>query len=254
MPQVQVGGQTLSYETVGKASAKRLPILLLHGWLQTGRDLLLLANGLAAEGYFVVLPDLPGYGRSTPPNRTYPADFYQRDAKILGAFLEKLGITQAYVMGFSDGGEIALLLPVLFPHLVAATVAWGAVGYYAPTLIPYVRQQMPRTVLNAGHYARHSGQPIETWQAAWIEAFVQIAEAGGNLSLAEVAHTRSPLLLMVGEHDGLNPVADAENYVRQKQSGGGRGDFRLFAGAGHALHDEQPGPFIDTVLNFLASL
>ncbi|CAG0967235.1 partial Haloalkane dehalogenase, partial [Anaerolineae bacterium] len=103
------------YETLGKAD--RPPLLLMHGWMEVGRDLAAVGNALAGAGYRVILPDLPGYGRSVPPQRTYPPDFYQRDAAIMAGLLDQLGLTSAHVMGFSDGGEVALLIGVTRPDL-----------------------------------------------------------------------------------------------------------------------------------------
>src|SRR4051812_27237802 len=61
---IQLTQQKMFYESVGKGPT----LLLMHGWLQIGRDLLPLAKELAAD-YRVILPDLPGYGRSVPPFR-----------------------------------------------------------------------------------------------------------------------------------------------------------------------------------------
>src|SRR5579859_1878315 len=113
MPSITVNGQTMFYDTFGQGE----PILLMHGWTQVGRDLLPLAQALASE-YHVFLPDLPGYGRSAPPIRTFPVDFYERDAAVMVAFLDALNLQRVRVLGYSDGGEVALLMPILRPDLI----------------------------------------------------------------------------------------------------------------------------------------
>src|SRR5260221_10578201 len=99
MPSITVNGQTMFYDMLGQGE----PLILMHGYMQVGRDLMRLAQALATE-YRVILPDLPGYGRSVPPFRTFPVDFYQRDAVLMGAFLDALKLPRVHVMGFSDGG------------------------------------------------------------------------------------------------------------------------------------------------------
>src|SRR6266849_6396880 len=93
MPSVYVQGQKIFYETFAEGQ----PVLLMHGWMRVGRDLLSIANNLA-DSYQVILPDLPGYGRSVPPYRTYPADFYQRDAGLMAGFLDKLSLSNVHIM------------------------------------------------------------------------------------------------------------------------------------------------------------
>ncbi|HRE48377.1 MAG TPA: alpha/beta hydrolase [Aggregatilineales bacterium] len=249
MPKIDLSGQTIYYDSLGKPDNP--PLLLMHGWLEVGRDHLALANELAAGGYRVIVPDLPGYGRSTPPERTYPTDFYQRDARLMGQFLDALAIEKAHVMGFSDGGEIALLIGITRPERCRSVVAWGATGYYAPDLGAWVRDAMPRLIPQASHRARHPGQTIDGWQAAWIEAFTAIVAAGGDLSLSHAEDITCPLLIMVGEHDRLNPAADVQRFAERA---GERAQFVFFPTVGHAIHIESPQEFLKTVLTFLKPL
>lgn len=250
MPILQLPDQAIYYEILGPANGA--PVLLMHGWLNIGRDLLALANSLTAAGYRVILPDLPGYGRSVPPERTYPPDFYQRDALCLGRFLDALGLRGVHVLGFSDGGEVALLFAILRPDLCRSVTAWGAIGFYGPELGAYVREQMPRATITASHRARHPGQPVEQWQEAWIAAFSAIVAAGGDLSLGRAAEIACPLLLMIGEHDTLNPVSSVWQFVQAATTPGcPPRRFKVFSGAGHPIHEQRPDQFVATVLEFL---
>ncbi|MBE2194484.1 MAG: alpha/beta hydrolase [Anaerolinea sp.] len=234
------------YETLGKAD--RPSLLLMHGWMEVGRDLAAVGNALAGAGYRVILPDLPGYGRSVPPQRTYPPDFYQRDAAIMAGLLDQLGLTSAHVMGFSDGGEVALLIGVTRPDLCRTVIAWGATGWYSPALGAWVRDQMPLQVITPSHRARHPGQPVERWQAEWKRAFGEIVAHGGDLSRSRAAALRAPLLLMVGDQDALNPVEEARQFGEQS---GGQTTFQVFPQTGHAIHHERPDAFIAAVTTFL---
>jgi valacyclovir hydrolase len=50
----------------------------------------------------MLLPDRRGYGRSRPPDRDFPRNFYQRDAEDLAALLRHLDVEPASVLGWSD--------------------------------------------------------------------------------------------------------------------------------------------------------
>lgn len=102
-------------------------LLLLPGFSQSGDDLLALQNALAAS-YHVIAVDLPGSGRSQPQPRIYTANYYEDDAVSFAALLRKLGAGPTHLIGFSDGGEVALFMAALTPDLARSLVTWGAAG------------------------------------------------------------------------------------------------------------------------------
>jgi len=251
MTTVQVGDQTLYYQTFGPVDGP--PLLLMHGWMEVGRDLGIVADSLAGAGYRVILPDVCGYGRSTPPNRTYPPDFYQRDARVMAGLLDALGIEKAHIMGFSDGGEIALLMGVLRPDRCRSVIAWGAVGHYTPEVGNYVRNSPPSPI-TPGQRARHANQNIDHWAAEWAQAFLTIVEAGGDLSRSRAHEIACPLLLMVGDRDALNPVSDAQAFVAAATHPACTPKvFTVFPDTGHRIHDERIDAFLAAVFGFLRS-
>ncbi len=83
-------------------------------------------DALVAAGYRVIAADLPGSGRSEPQPRTYTATFYEDDARSFAALLQQLATGPAHLMGFSDGGEISLLMAALTPGVARSVVTWGA--------------------------------------------------------------------------------------------------------------------------------
>src|SRR3954447_8680146 len=126
MPIFEHDGVSIHYEEHGAGD----PVLLMHGFTESARDLAGVIDGLAPH-YRVIAPDLRGYGRSQPQPRDYPVDFYQRDARDMAALLGHLGITRAHITGFSDGSEVALLVAIQNPELARSVVAWGIAGELA---------------------------------------------------------------------------------------------------------------------------
>jgi valacyclovir hydrolase len=249
MPSVYVQGQKIFYETFGQGQ----PVLLMHGWMRVGRDLLSIAKNLA-DSYQVILPDLPGYGRSVPPYRTYPPDFYQRDAGLMAGFLDKLSLSKVHIMGFSDGGEVALLMPILRPDLCRSVTAWGAVGGFGAEMCDHAKEHVLPTRVTNDLRARHPGQNVDAWPAQWTDAFCALIAAGGDVSLSRADQIRCPLLLMLGDQDTLNPVADGRRFITAASRADGIARvFEVFAGTGHSIHEQQPDRFLKTVRSFLQS-
>lgn len=93
---------TLSYYTIGSGQ----PVLFLHGGrveAQTFRKNL----ELLARDFYVIAPDIPGYGDSSTPNEIWSFKNY---ADFFDLFLQELELKSVYLVGYSLGGGIALYL------------------------------------------------------------------------------------------------------------------------------------------------
>jgi pimeloyl-ACP methyl ester carboxylesterase len=254
MPSIEVNGQNTHYELLGSG----VPALILHGWMEIGRDHLPLAERLVAAGYSVILPDLPGYGQSVPPKRTYPTDFYRRDAAVMGEFLSALlallGARHAHIFGFSDGGEVALLLGVEYAHLCRSVTVWGAIGAFDQSACEHAQRfSFPTTWVTPAIIAKHPDQDVISWVQAWVDAFCAMIAQGGDVTLSRADQIAAPLLLMLGERDGLNPPALGRRFVEKAaERQGVLRQFRVFPEVGHAIHEQAPEAFYSAIFEFLA--
>ena len=100
MPQAEISGLTLHYETAGDG----LPVLLIAGIPAIANDWEPMTRGLAAAGHQVIAYDNRGSGQSTVTPGPYTTRQLADDAIAL---LDDLGIARADVFGMSLGGMIA---------------------------------------------------------------------------------------------------------------------------------------------------
>jgi pimeloyl-ACP methyl ester carboxylesterase len=107
---IKAGGLKTAFLEAGKG----FPIVLLHGLGATNSSLLPSIWDLARD-HRVIAPDLPGFGESAKPIRSYHADFF---ARWLAAFLRELGIERAHLVGNSMGGRVAIEAGLRDPDLV----------------------------------------------------------------------------------------------------------------------------------------
>jgi pimeloyl-ACP methyl ester carboxylesterase len=130
-----------------------LPAVLVHGLAVTHHYLMPTARVLAARRP-VVVPDLPGFGRSGKPARAYDVG---RHARSLSEWLDRCGLDRICLVGHSFGAEVAARLAVLRPDVVAALVLAG------PTTDPAART-WPRLV------ARFAADVLveQPWQTALL--------------------------------------------------------------------------------------
>lgn len=246
-------GIALAYWDVGEGE----PIVLLHGFTGTARGHLgELIDTLAAD-YRVIAPDLRGYGASRPPDRDFPADFYQRDAYDVAALLDTLGVDQPVVMGFSDGSEVAVLLAALRPDLVRGVVAWGVSGVISPEELAKVEGWLPVSAWGPerakwrDEIIRLQGiEQLEPMIEGWVSAARAITAAGGNICLAEAPSIRCPVLLLNGAGEVGNTPRDVKRLCQAIP------DCRLvfIDNCGHAIQDDQPVELLRQIREYLQEI
>jgi len=121
MGRVNVDGVGIEYEVTGAGR----PVILLHGFPDSGRLWRHQVPALAGAGFQVVVPDLRGYGRSGKPQAVESYSLPLVAGDVL-AVLAELEIGRAHVVGHDWGAALAWVLASLAPgsvdHLVALSV------------------------------------------------------------------------------------------------------------------------------------
>ncbi|WP_306207489.1 alpha/beta fold hydrolase [Actinoplanes sp. RD1] len=112
----EVGGLRL-YDMASTA-APGMPVVFVHGLAVSHRYLMPTARQLAAR-HPVLVPDLPGFGRSSKPRRAYDVSEH---AACLAAWLEARALGPVCLAGHSFGAEVAARVAVDRPGLVAGLV------------------------------------------------------------------------------------------------------------------------------------
>src|SRR6202042_2628547 len=114
MGRVDVEGVGIEYEVTGEGR----PVVLLHGFPDSGRLWRHQVPALADARFQVIVPDLRGYGGSGKPEAV--------DTAVLAA----LGIERAHVVGHDWGAALAWALASLAPdkvdHLAVLSVGHPA--------------------------------------------------------------------------------------------------------------------------------
>ena len=101
---IQVGGMPVAHAVFGESGE---PILALHGW-GTSIDLIApFASKLAARGFRVFAPDLPGFGETPDPQTAWSIHDY---TNFILAYMTANDVEQAHLFGHSFGGRLSLVL------------------------------------------------------------------------------------------------------------------------------------------------
>ena len=206
------------YEEQGSGTA----VLVLPGFAGSIEEFSALRDALVAAGYRVIAADLPGSGRSEPQPRTYTATYFEDDARSFAALLQHLATGPSHLMGFSDGGEISLLMAVLTPGVARSVVTWGAAGVLNDPS-GQLREAMsnvidhpipPLTQFRDYLVATYGETNARAMTQSAMDALSDIIEkSGGDLSLSKAGTITCPVLLIAGEHDMFAPPALAASSL-----------------------------------------
>ena len=248
---MEANGVTFYYEVHGQGE----PLLLLHAGSLTAE---MWRPYLAAfsDRYLVIIPDLPNHGRSSKPARPLS---YRRMADEIVGFMQALHLTSPAIIGFSDGGQVALEIGVRYPALSRAIAMGGVVFRDSDASRAFVRDALgdPESPdVDPAHLARTHPD----W-AAWLD---EIYGQGGWTSLLEqlkpmwttplkytaneFASVVAPVLVFVGDRDELVPVNEAVEMFRQLPNA----ELAIVPDANHgAFFSTRAGAFQAILLDFL---
>lgn len=110
---VRVGTAEISVTDTGGDGA---PVVLLHGGGPGASGISNYSRNIdaLAASYRVIVPDMPGYGRST--KYVDHSDPFGYLADSIRGMLDEMGVQQAHLVGNSYGGAAALRLALDTPH------------------------------------------------------------------------------------------------------------------------------------------
>ncbi len=267
---VEVKGGRVRYLTAGAGP----PLVLVHGLGGSATNWCELAP-LLAPRYRILIPDLPGHGRSDPLPAVSGLDSF---ADRVVAVMEEEGGVPAPVVGHSLGGLVALRLALRHPQAVSALVLAGSAGLSIGR--PWLRELITaNVVLRPGRLAGRFRSRVSRSNRLrrLVFGFVSVADPVGLTDSAvegflagQVLHTDTasawqalrredprrelerlgcPVLVLWGGEDHQLPLEDAFEYTRRL-----RAPLRTIAGCGHLLIGERPEACAHAIESFVASV
>jgi pimeloyl-ACP methyl ester carboxylesterase len=187
-------GAHIHYDSYGHGD----PVLLLHGGLSNKLSWFSQLPWLVASGRRVVLIDTRGHGNSTPGDSKLSYQIFAEDTLRV---LDRLGIQRTDVIGWSDGGIIALLLGLEAPQRIGRIVAISA--NFDPSGVIPEAQDEPRTIsLNKITDRLRSWWSGAGERHAVLEAEIkELWRTAPQLGHSDLQAITAPTLVITGEND-----------------------------------------------------
>jgi len=242
-------GSRIYFEQDGQGE----PVLVLPGWGGGIGEFEPIRKALSSH-FRVIAADLPGSGRSEPQPREYTPSYFRDDAETFLAMLDDLGASPAHLVGFSDGGDVALLMASMRPGAVRSVVTWGAAGQLVapPGMLEAFYQLVDDPIPPLRDFAEYlkatyGEDNARAMTHSEANALRAIIEAGGDLSRSQASGITCPALLLTGENDPFCPPALASELADVIP----RGEFIRVDDVGHDVHTARPQWLAETVTRWL---
>jgi len=253
---IDIAGITVELRRGGSGT----PVLVIHGelgvpgWLESFAQL--------AEHHDVIVPSLPGYGRSTRPDWIMGVHdlaawvtWFARDIDLR---------TPVNVIGCSLGGWVAAEIATVAPQFFNKMVLVGAMGIKPEQgeIFDYFLESGLTGLRRAFHRPEQSSEFMRYWGREWTPEETDLVEQHRemtcrigwkpymhSLTLRHLLPGVSTSTLLVwGGEDVITPIDSGEIYKRAMP----RSRLVVIENCGHMPEMEKPTEFAGLIGNFLA--
>jgi pimeloyl-ACP methyl ester carboxylesterase len=251
---IEADGLKIYYEVHGEGE----PLLLVHGGTATSQSW---ASHLPAftEDFRVFAPDSRGHGRTDNPSSELS---YRVMADDAAALVGALGLQRPLVLGYSDGGQIALELGLRYPGLASALVLGGTQFRFSEAYLEAARALLGITDgedVDIGKVERDQPDFVDYLREAhghihgpayWKTYLKQIS----SLWLTPLRYTSQdlgavtdPVLILSGDRDEGVSLEESVELLRLLPDA----ELAVAPGSDHGFIEAKVGLFDALVLDFL---
>lgn len=265
---VDAGGVKVHYHEFG-ADRRGVPIVCLHGagpgatsWSNFQGNVEALA-----ERSPTLLVDLPQFGRSEKVVIEEGRQSFS--ARVIGDFLDALGIDEADFIGNSMGGQVSLRLAIERPettHCIVAVGSTPAISLVTPwpaegvrLILDYYRgpgpslekmRRIAETLVFDPSFVTDE-LVLERYEASMdpevVDLFTNHRPQREDFS-ARLSEVRAPVLLLWGQEDRAGAIDVALHLLRTLQDA----ELHVFPRCGHWVQVERREAFNHLVLDFFS--
>lgn len=227
---MDVNGIKLYYEIYGEGE----PVLMLHG---NGQSISAFMNqkDTFAKKYKVILVDCRERGKSTyDKTKELTFDIQTEDLK---QFLDKLNIRKVKILGWSDGGILALSMAMKHPQLVDKIACSGANIFpegQKDEEVKYLREAVER--LSKDNKDHKNDVPLD---------LINLDLKYPNWTFDDLKKIECPSLIIAGDKD----IIKIEHTVKIAESIP-KGQLAIIPNASHFVPEEKPELFNELVIDF----
>ena len=232
-------------------------ILILHGWGSKSENWRKVQRHLVDAGFRVVVPDLPGFGKTPEPSEVWTISDY---SQFVNEFTQKLNINKLTLAGHSFGGRISIDYAVRYSQQLEKLILISAAGVIrhkkvktnlflvtakagnAIFSMPILRYMKP--IIRQVIYKLTGSSDYKKASEKMQKIMKRILEENLRVFLPKVTQ---PTLILWGGKDIITPVSDAKILNREIKNS----YMHIFSNQPHALNLTMPQNLSKYMVDFL---
>lgn len=229
---IDADSSSIYYESYGRGE----PLILLHGnneSMASFREQLVSLS----EKFNVIAIDTRGQGNSIDFSKSPYT--YELFAKDVIAVMDNIGIKQANVLGWSDGGNTGLVLAYTYPDRIKKLAIFGANLFSG-------KEAVKEDVLQVFEKRKAGLLKGQTAKSPNELRLTNLVLEQPNISAARLKEVKIPVLVMAGQDDAIK-----EDHTILINKSISRSKLYIFPAGDHYVPAKQPEKFNKIVLGFM---
>ncbi|CAN5687912.1 alpha/beta fold hydrolase [soil metagenome] len=238
---VDIAGHATWVEEAGSGDET---IVLLHGGFGNGDELLDTIGRPLAGAYRLLAPDRRGHGRTADTDAPF---HYEDMVDETIAILDQVVDGPAHLVGWSDGGIVALLLSRRRPELVTRQVLIGTNFHHDGVRPIEMADDDPLGAAMYQAYVERAPDGADHFQVV-MEKTMTLFATEPTLTVDDLRQIPTPTLVLVGDDD-VQELAHTVGLYESLPAG----QLAVVPRASHALPMEHPDEVARLIRDFLTA-
>jgi len=251
---IEVNGINMFYIEKGKGH----PLILLHGGISVAEDNWKNQLDFFSQHFRVIAPDSRGHGRTDNPTEEFS---YRLMANDIAALIQALELEKPLIIGWSDGGQIALEIGIHYHDLTKALVAGGVLSeitdYYTSTMkawgiegpgkvnigklravIPQFTKVLPK-IHSAVYGDEYWKKLLQNISKMWLDP--------SEFPKKKIKQIDIPVLILTGDRDPAISIKESVRMYKLIPNA----ELAIIPKADHDVYETKPDLFNSIVMEFL---
>ena len=223
------------------------PLLLLHGNSGSIENFVYQIPEFSRH-FKVIAVDSRAQGRSSDSDKEIT---YALMASDMSELIDKLNLQSAYVVGWSDGGNVGLELAFAYPEKVKKLVTFGANYTHESWMAEpdnIVMDANDSLVIKTSIMLKRYKDGLEKLSPTIKKKLADLMEKYPNFTKEQLKEIKVPVLIVVGDHDAINLDQTIALFTCLPHA-----QLFIVPGATHFVPVEQPELINNEVIKFLST-
>lgn len=198
------------------------------------------------------MPDLPGFGKSSPLKEAWSVENYVNWVK---EYCRENNLSQFFLLGHSFGGAIAFSYALMFPHDVKKLLLVGPAIIRVNDWKDEIMAKIAK-IVNKFPFLPFYSQMRRAFYRFFVKSdypglegpmrgtYLKVVKQDFSNQLSSIS---VPTTLIWGDKDDITPFKYA-SHVQKKIIGS---ELKILSGIGHVPREEAPELFVKTILESL---